>query len=393
MICQRFVINFGQTGDDSHLENVSADRILDKKIERLTVSAREIDLCAAFILNRLQLNINKKAEHANPGIAFIWNDERARRSRLKEPPPFETPDSSQNRSIAMQTDSEQFHQSALKTIIEQLNNNTTTMSDNSSVRLSQLLTTNQSSNTTTTKAFEQNVSNKKKTGKKFNLNQFIQDAVYPASCSDSEPEESQDDGNGNAPSQPSTGSSLLNASYQMNHVSGSSGQPGAADDLDTTLVGDALNDTIVDEEIIMNMSQRIPSLDDSLTEQDYEVLEIMRQLEEHEDANDEIEDDSALAPLTQPSGVKQRLSQKQSQDKSLFNASILQGIEDLIQDEANNACDDVNADIRDKTVIFNDNLHLDSDDDLLNEFSMAFDWDDVDQQWCVHYLNYMNIEI
>lgn len=55
---------------------------LDKKVERMTTSANEIDVEATFILNRFQIALNENAEHANPGIAFIWSDERGRRSKM-----------------------------------------------------------------------------------------------------------------------------------------------------------------------------------------------------------------------------------------------------------------------------------------------------------------------
>lgn len=55
---------------------------LDKKIERMSTSANEIDIEATFILNRFQIALHENAEHANPGIAFIWNDERGRRSKM-----------------------------------------------------------------------------------------------------------------------------------------------------------------------------------------------------------------------------------------------------------------------------------------------------------------------
>lgn len=75
---------YSTTGDNSHLVSVPDHRILDKRVEKQTVSAQEIDIIAAFILNRLQVNSSDATQHANPGIAFIWNDERARRSRLIE---------------------------------------------------------------------------------------------------------------------------------------------------------------------------------------------------------------------------------------------------------------------------------------------------------------------
>lgn len=63
--------------------------MLDNSVEKITVSEQEIDIIAAFILNPIQLTNPNDAEHANPGIEFIWNDERARRNRLIEVNIFE----------------------------------------------------------------------------------------------------------------------------------------------------------------------------------------------------------------------------------------------------------------------------------------------------------------
>lgn len=69
---------------DSPLRSSDADgrQWLDKKVERMTTSANEIDIEAAFILNRFQIAQHENAEHANPGIAFIWSDERGRRNKM-----------------------------------------------------------------------------------------------------------------------------------------------------------------------------------------------------------------------------------------------------------------------------------------------------------------------
>lgn len=69
------------TVDDSYLKQIPSGQVLDRKVERMTVSQREVDAIAAHILNRLQVTPQDGAEHANPGIAFIWSDERARRNK------------------------------------------------------------------------------------------------------------------------------------------------------------------------------------------------------------------------------------------------------------------------------------------------------------------------
>lgn len=69
---------------DETLTNIDKSQVLDKKFERMTTSKREIDITAAFILNRFQISFQANAEHANPGIAFIWNDERGRRQQMND---------------------------------------------------------------------------------------------------------------------------------------------------------------------------------------------------------------------------------------------------------------------------------------------------------------------
>lgn len=69
---------------DELLQNVGANQILDRKIERMSTSKQEIDFSAAVILNRFQISMTEEdSEHANPGIAFLWSDERGRRNKMK----------------------------------------------------------------------------------------------------------------------------------------------------------------------------------------------------------------------------------------------------------------------------------------------------------------------
>lgn len=69
--------------NDEVLQNVDAQQILDRKIERMSTSKQEIDINSVVILNRFQVTLNEEEnEHANPGIAFLWSDERGRRSKM-----------------------------------------------------------------------------------------------------------------------------------------------------------------------------------------------------------------------------------------------------------------------------------------------------------------------
>lgn len=49
----------------------------------MSTSKQEIDIRAAVILNGFQIPMNgEENEHANPGIAFLWSDERERRKKM-----------------------------------------------------------------------------------------------------------------------------------------------------------------------------------------------------------------------------------------------------------------------------------------------------------------------
>lgn len=69
--------------DDDLLRDIEPNQILDRKIDRMSTSKQEIDFSAAVILNRFQISMTEEEnEHANPGIAFLWSDERGRRSKM-----------------------------------------------------------------------------------------------------------------------------------------------------------------------------------------------------------------------------------------------------------------------------------------------------------------------
>lgn len=78
-----FSINGDTEIDDDVLRRIDQTQILDRKIDRMSTSKQEIDINAAVILNRLQISMtDEESEHANPGIAFLWSDERGRRSKM-----------------------------------------------------------------------------------------------------------------------------------------------------------------------------------------------------------------------------------------------------------------------------------------------------------------------
>lgn len=70
--------------NDDILNEIDQNQFLDRKIDRMSASKQEIDVTAAVILNRFQISMNEEdSEHANPGIAFLWSDERGRRSKME----------------------------------------------------------------------------------------------------------------------------------------------------------------------------------------------------------------------------------------------------------------------------------------------------------------------
>lgn len=58
-------------------------QVLPPSIERMSTCKQEMDVNGVYILNRFQVAIKgDDKEHANPGIAFIWSDERGRRTKF-----------------------------------------------------------------------------------------------------------------------------------------------------------------------------------------------------------------------------------------------------------------------------------------------------------------------
>lgn len=191
----------------------------------------------------------------------------------------------------------------------------------------------------------------KKNQSKF-FNQVTSNAIYPAECDDSDLSSSEN---------------ILDASFIIDHMSlvTRSNQR-----LRNDLHGSDLNDTIVDEELIMNLSQwseTAPSLNETLNEEESDVLDILRRLEEQEEQGDKcVEDDSILAPFTQRANdLTASLSQHRRKQEQ--NATLSDNC-DTLEKRANEE--------NDQSVLkrsFADDYFNDSDDDLLNDFSMCLD--------------------
>lgn len=341
-----FSINGDTEIDDDVLRHIDQTQILDRKIDRMSTSKQEIDINAAVILNRLQISMtDEESEHANPGIAFLWSDERGRRSKMDgtvsfvvqhikmvdskwqfacldfQPPPLiTTQEPTQDRGIFTPTESELFHQAALNRRLEQIRTESpSTQSSDSFQLLDQTL-------------------NRTATNRKFNLNQFLQNSVYPAEWMSSQTTDTNE-------------KNIFDASFLVDHLSSSKSVNNHGSNeisFDRSQRWDSVqfdpNETFVDEELILNLTQKASNttlMNETMNENEHEVLDIFEVLEEDDQTHDEtlrIDEDSALAPL----------SQRQQKESTHFSQSKM------------NATD--------AQTSFEEE---DSDDDLLNEFSMS----------------------
>lgn len=229
----------------------------------------------------------------------------------------------QDRGKLPTTDSEMFHQAALNRRLEQL----AAVTDDSSTQSSDH-----------SRMLDQTIVNRK-----FDLNQFLQNSVYPSECTQTDEKQ-----------QPSN-QSILDASFLIDHTrnggrsSAMSSRLGSTDSPSVNSGSQQFdaNETFVDEDLILSLTQR--SLNKTLTnetlnENEHEVLdifELMEQQEEEEastlDETMRIDDDSTLAPLSQRTNDMTYLSQ---------NSELKREITSFQEDD-------------------------DSDDDLLNQFSMS----------------------
>lgn len=202
-------------GPDDH-------RQFAKNAERTSVSRQELDIGAAYILNRLEIDLpSTQTDHANPGIASIWKDEQVRRSRqpnakfpkLEVPPPEERP-------LTRPTESDCFFREALFTKLRQINESQ--LADQSA-SLDQTL-------------LSRSVFNETKN--KFNLKQLLSNSVYPSECS-----------------QLSSGN-ILDASLIINHQSGRLINSRKKQSSSQNVGSFCFNQSLVDEDIVNSLSQK-----------------------------------------------------------------------------------------------------------------------------------------
>uniref|UniRef100_A0A8W7PL58 DNA-directed DNA polymerase family B exonuclease domain-containing protein n=1 Tax=Anopheles coluzzii TaxID=1518534 RepID=A0A8W7PL58_ANOCL len=252
--------------DSKGLRQRTGDVEGDRNIPpKMTTSEYEIDALASDILNR-EPDGKENGEFANPGIASIWKDEQARRALLGlEQPERMYLSQGCGPPVEVVTESDRFYRARLQ---------------------AQLLKEPTPSSSAEDQA-------------------KVSSSAYPSEASE--------------------GEALLDASYIAIHARASGVQSNESlYDSQISYHFDA--SSVVDEGKIISMSQ---NLDVTLDEEDYNLLEIMRELEENESKN--IEGDCLLAPLTQQSGESNRsiiqATLNLSQANKILNASMCGDLE------------------------------------------------------------------
>lgn len=229
------------------------------------------------------------------------------------PPLIVTQETPESRGTIPPTESEIFHKNALNKRMEYLSRNIEKQSGAESLSNESQISTS---------LLDQS--------RKFNLGHLLKNAIYPAEYS---PNESIVDSD----------KTILNASHIVDHLR--SFQQTSSNDTNKTLsainqsasnVQFDLDDTIVDEELVLSLTQKFSNttlLNETLDQEEHEVLDILEILDEQDrDEQTHIDNDSVLAPLSQVREQSQKF-------------------------EENSAMKSFDAE--------------DSDDDLLNEFSMS----------------------
>lgn len=230
-----------------------------------------------------------------------------------------TQEASQDRDQLPPLDSEIFHLAALNRRLDQLR------ADSPSTQSSESI------------LFDQTLNQSSATNRKFNLNQFLQNSVYPAEC------------------EMNSQSGLMDASFLIDHMrtmksvsdqrNSNETSTGLSQQWDNVQFDP--NETFVDEELILSLTQKTSNqtlLNETLNENENQVLNIFELMEENDEpTHDEtlhIDDDSVLAPLSQRNKESQHFSQTMKNQ----------------------------TDNQNHITSFEED---DSDDDLLNEFSMS----------------------
>lgn len=230
------------------------------------------------------------------------------------PPLAVTQGTPESRGMIPATESEIFHKNALNKRMECLSRNAEKTSASENISNESQISTS---------LLDQN--------RKFNLNLLLKNAVYPAEYSTNESILDSD-------------KTILNASYIVDHLR-SFKQTSSSHTIETLSASNQsainvqfdLDETIVDEELVLSLTQKFSNttlLNETLDQEEHEVLDILEVLDgQDRDEQTHIDDDSVLAPLSQVREQSQKFEENNAV-KSAFDAE-------------------------------------DSDDDLLNEFSMT----------------------
>ncbi|XP_037953294.1 DNA polymerase zeta catalytic subunit [Teleopsis dalmanni] len=297
--------------DEIPISGIVDAQVLDcSTIKKQTVSLIEVDIGSNFILNRFQLLAKNNSIHTNPGIEAIWQDESLRRQKLKqnlandeeqtkEIPPLKVPDT-QERPFVQIAESDAFYRAGLFSKLIPLEMSTSDQTINSTI----------ASSLSTTILNKPEISQKEQK-RTFNLKKLIANAVYPEECSQND--------------------NLINASYIENHLPNNSIFKANSDDFNQELLPDAnnsenvfLEETLVDEELILNLTQTQVPLNASLRDLDIALLDVMKSLEEENE--DETEKDL-------PNSLKRLSHQDNCREQDTTILNILQQLEEENENE------------------------------------------------------------
>lgn len=231
---------------------------------------------------------------------------------ILQPPPLIVTQETQDRGLVPPTESEIFHLAALNRRLEQIAIDSPSTQSSGGSRI-----------------FDQTI-NQSNANRKFNLNQFLQNSIYPMELTQREMNAVSDQ-------------SILDASCLIDHLRPlkAPSHRSSNDSPSTQSQSFNPNETFVDEELVLNLTQKLSNatlLNETLNDNEHEVLDIFELLDENDDHNEtlRIDNDSVLAPLSQHPKESTRFSQT-NRETDLVTTS---------EEE-------------------------DSDDDLLNQFSMS----------------------
>nr|XP_036219196.1 DNA polymerase zeta catalytic subunit [Bactrocera oleae] len=360
------VVKFRQAGDEHNLREFHIPALKQAQFLNPTVAKKqstcvfEVDIGSNFILNRFQLALrsNNSKTHSNPGIEAIWNDERLRRQKMAERsdvdkvPDLELPPT-QERYNVQPTESDIFHRTVLQSKLMALELSVT---GNVSQADQSTNLTLQTSNAN----FSLVISGDKEQKHTFNLRKIIGNAIYPEECTPDE--------------------NLVDASFIENHVSqngfllsSSVIQSTATPPINTETADRRdnifLDDTVVDEELFSNFKADTPKQSDtSLGAEDLELLDILQQLEEHEEDENQIDLDSTLAPLTQTH--KKFDPSPELLDKQVIAAAMSQPLPECDTDSDTSE----NGNLHDYSIILEDM------DELILKFTPSQPTEETDNQ-------------